>query len=273
MFLQAILGAWPIELLERDDAAAIEDFRARLTAYSEKALREGKRRSSWVNVDEAYEGAVRSLFEGLIAPGSAFLAKLRPFAQRLAHLGMIGSLGRTVLKATLPGLPDTYQGTEFWDFSFVDPDNRRPVDYGARSQALEADGPAADLLSHWPDGRVKQATLAALLGDRSERPAFYAEAGYQPVAARGACAGHVIAFTRSDAMTETGDLLVAVPRLVSQMVRDGRWSGVAFAGTELDLPEESLWRDIVTGAAYEGGPVDLGHLFGRLPYAVLRRTG
>jgi (1->4)-alpha-D-glucan 1-alpha-D-glucosylmutase len=74
-------------------------------------------------------------------------------------------------------------------------------------------------------------------------------------------------------MTETGDLLVAVPRLVSQMVRDGRWSGEAFAGTALDLPEESRWRDIVTGAVYEGGPVDLGQLFGRLPYAVLRRTG
>ncbi|GJE45127.1 malto-oligosyltrehalose synthase [Methylobacterium soli] len=272
MFFQAILAAWPIALLERDEPEAIADFRARLVAYSEKALREGKRRSSWVNVDEAYEGAVRTLFEGLIAPGSPFLAKLRPFAQRLAHLGMIGSLGRTILKATLPGLPDTYQGTEFWDFSFVDPDNRRPVDYGALSRALEADGRAGDLLPAWQDGRVKQATLAALLRDRTERPGFYAEAGYQPVAARGAHAAHLIAFTRSDAMTETGDLLVAVPRLVSQMVRDGTWSGEAFAGTVLDLPEASRWRDIVTGEVHAGGPADLGRLFERLPYAVLRRT-
>ncbi len=119
------------ELLDGEEAGAVTAFRERLNAYAEKAMREGKRRSSWVNVDETYEGTVRKLFEAIIAPGSAFLRELRPFAQRLAHLGMLSGLGRTVLKSTLPGLPDTYQGTEIWDFSFVDPDNRRPVDYRA----------------------------------------------------------------------------------------------------------------------------------------------
>lgn len=274
MFFQAILGAWPLELLERDDAAAIEDFRKRLDAYAEKALRESKRRSSWVNVDEAYETAVHHLFAQLIAPGSAFLAELRPFAGRLAHLGMIASLGRTVLKATLPGLPDTYQGTEFWDFSFVDPDNRRPVDYPALSRSLEQGGAVAELLADWTDGRVKQATLARLLADRAERPAFYADAAYEALPAEGARAGHVIAFTRSDVNQGVGDLLVAVPRLVSGFTEPSGWSAEAFAGTTLSVVGDSTWVDLVTGETREvvDGRIELDRLFARLPYAVLKRT-
>ncbi|TXM70997.1 malto-oligosyltrehalose synthase [Methylobacterium sp. WL120] len=269
MFFQAILGAWPLELLDADAPDAIEDFRKRLTAYSEKAMREGKRRSSWVNVDEAYEGAVAKLFEALIAPGSAFLAQLRPFARRLAHLGMIAGLGRTVLKCTLPGLPDVYQGTEFWDFSFVDPDNRRPVDYPALERALSDEGAVSGLLSRWPDGRVKQATLARLLADRAARPAFYAEADYRAIEAAGPRAENVIAYLRSDASTE-GDLFVAVPRLVAGLVTDETWSGAGFAGTTVDLGAGTRWHDIVTGADYEGS-ADFGALFSALPYAVLRR--
>ncbi|MGU3359824.1 malto-oligosyltrehalose synthase [Methylobacterium sp. M6A4_1b] len=274
MFFQAILGAWPLELLEADDVAAIEDFRDRLDAYAEKALRESKRRSSWVNVDEGYEGAVHALFAQLIAPGSAFLAQLRPFAKRLAHLGMIAGLGRTVLKVTLPGLPDTYQGTEFWDFSFVDPDNRRPVDYPALTRALEEGMPAADLLAHWTDGRVKQATLAKLLADRAARPSFYADADYQALPASGPRADHVIAFTRSDATTGEGDLLVAVPRLVSGLVGDAIWSGDAFAGTDIAVMSGSAWTDLVTGdeLVSEDGRIELGRAFARLPYVALKRV-
>ncbi|NEU11746.1 malto-oligosyltrehalose synthase [Methylobacterium sp. BTF04] len=274
MFFQAILGAWPLELLDTDEAGAIEDFRKRLDAYSEKALREGKRRSSWVNVDEAYEGAVHALFAKLIVPGSEFLAQLRPFAKRLAHLGMIAGLGRTVLKATLPGLPDTYQGTEFWDFSFVDPDNRRPVNYQALARSLEEGGAVPDLLAQWTDGRVKQATLARLLTDRTERPGFYAVADYQAVVPDGALADHVIAFTRSDATVVQGDLLVAVPRLVSRLVGDAVWTGEAFAGTVLPVPADSAWIDLVTGEPVDGhdGRIELDRLFARLPYAVLKRT-
>ncbi|KQT90397.1 malto-oligosyltrehalose synthase [Methylobacterium sp. Leaf466] len=275
MFFQAILGAWPLELLERDDEAAITDFRERLGAYSEKALREGKRRSSWVNVDEAYEGAVKALFAKLIAPGSDFLDRLRPFARRLAHLGMIASLGRTVLKATLPGLPDTYQGTENWDFSFVDPDNRRPVDYSALSQALFGEADVASLLGTWPDGRVKQATLARLLQDRAARPSFYADADYIAAPAAGDMAGHVIAFTRSASTSGEGDLIVAVPRLVSGLPGDGVWSASRFAGTVLPVPGESRWTDLVTGrdVAVGDGRLDVADLFAQLPYAVLKRTG
>ena len=269
MFFQAILGAWPLELLDADEADAIADFRKRLIAYSEKAMREGKRKSSWVNVDDAYEGAVARLFEALIAPGSVFLARLRPFARRLAHLGMIAGLGRTVLKCTLPGLPDIYQGTEFWDFSFVDPDNRRPVDYSSLARALSDREAPAELLAHWPDGRVKQATLAVLLADRAARPAFYAEADYRAIQGKGPHADNLIAYLRSNANTED-DLFVAVPRLVSAMTGEAGWSGERFTGTTVDLGAGTAWHDIVTGAAYEGS-ADLGRLWAELPYAVLRR--
>ncbi|MCE4222353.1 malto-oligosyltrehalose synthase [Methylobacterium sp. C25] len=274
MFLQAILGAWPIALLDGEDAEAIESFRKRLDAYAEKALREAKRYSSWVNVDEAYEGAVHALFAKLIAPGSDFLARTRPFANRLARLGMIAGLGRTVLKATLPGVPDIYQGTESWDFSFVDPDNRRPVDYEARERALTDGGAPADLLAHWTDNRVKQATLAKLLADRAERPAFYADAGYQAVEAGGEHAEHVIAYLRSEDDGGEGDLLVAVPRCVAELVGDAIWTGQPFGGTSIPVPQGSRWIDIVSGAerSADAGRLDLGALFEALPYAVLRRT-
>ncbi len=234
-------------------------------------MREGKRRSSWVNVDEVYEGAVRKLFTALIAPGSDFLRELRPFARRLAHLGMLASLGRTVLKCTLPGLPDTYQGTEIWDFSFVDPENRRPVDYPALERMLEEGRAPAELLGHWPDGRVKQATLTRLLAERAERPDFYASAAYEPVAATGARADHVIAYRRTDPVQEGGDLFVAVPRLVAGSVGEAVWSGEAFAGTRVDLGAGSRWRDLASGRVVEGEGADLGILLRDLPYAVLRR--
>ncbi len=168
MFLQAILGAWPLELLtDSPDPKDVEEFRKRLGAYAEKAMREGKRRSSWVNVDEAYEGAVAKLFDALVAPDSEFLREFKPFAERLARVGMVTGLARSALKCTLPGLPDIYQGTEFWDFSFVDPDNRRPVDYAEREAALGQDVALEDLLASWPDGRIKQRVLARLLADRA----------------------------------------------------------------------------------------------------------
>ncbi|WP_018263124.1 malto-oligosyltrehalose synthase [Methylobacterium sp. WSM2598] len=279
MLLQAILGAWPLELLEDvSDAGAVAAFRGRLGTYAEKALRESKRWSSWVNVDEAYEGAVARLLDALIAPDSAFLTALRPFAARLARIGMVTGLARTALKCTLPGLPDTYQGTEFWDFSFVDPDNRRPVDYAARARALAEGGSVEEMLAHWPDGRIKQAVLARLLADRAAAPGFYAQADYRPLAAEGPRAGQAFAFLRGEA-AGGGELLVALPRHVESLLQDEaagdlpRLAG-AFAGSALPVPEGSRWRDLVTGEELgeEGGRLPLDRLFRRLPVAVLRRV-
>jgi (1->4)-alpha-D-glucan 1-alpha-D-glucosylmutase len=202
------------------------------------------------------------------------MERLRPLVRRLAFLGMIAGLGRTVLKCTLPGIPDTYQGTEFWDFSFVDPDNRRPVDYAERARALEAGGTPDALIGSWQDGRVKQATLARLLADRAARPAFYADADYRPLPAEGARADHVIAFTRSAVTSGEDDLLVAVPRLVARMTSESGWSSEAFAGTVLPVPAGSRWVDVVGGGEItaEGDGLDLGRHFAKLPYLVLRRA-
>ncbi len=195
---------------------------------------------------------------------------------------MVTGLARSALKCTLPGLPDIYQGTEFWDFSFVDPDNRRPVDYAEREAALGQDTALEDLLAAWPDGRIKQRVLARLLADRAAHPGFYAEADYVPVAAEGEGATRVVAFLRQDATagSEAGDLLVAVPRHVADNPaddlagEDGRSVAGAFAGTVLPVPEGSVWRDLVTGdeVRAEGRHVSVDRLFARLPLAVLRRS-
>ena len=170
---------------------------------------------------------------GLGLPGAA--QALRPAARPSRHAGEPRPHGAEMHPA---GLPDTYQGTEIWDFSFVDPDNRRPVDSGPGADARTGGEPAA-LLAHWPDGRVKQATLARLLAERAERPDFYASASYEPVEAKGARAAHVIAYRRTDPSQEDGDLFVAVPRLFAGQVAargsEAIWSGETFAGTRVDL--------------------------------------
>ncbi len=270
MLMQAILGAWPLELLVGEDAGETEAFVERAEGFAEKALREAKRRSSWVNADEGYEGATKTLLGALMRPGSHFLAAFRPIARRLAFLGMIAGLSRSVLKCTLPGIPDIYQGTEFWDFSFVDPDNRRPVDYPERERALgEADDPAA-LFAHWTDGRVKQAVLVRLLADRAAEPVFYADADYRPLRA----GSHAIAYARTQALPGgvTAERVVVAARLTAGKIEGETWSAKGWRGTPLAVGE-GVWQDILTGREHRAGGagLDLGDLFSALPVAVLRR--
>lgn len=273
VLLQALLGAWPLDLL--DDApneTALAAFRERMAAYVTKALREAKRHTSWVNTDEAYEAAAQGLLGGLLDSGGGFLAAFRPLARQLAHLGMITGLARTALKCTLPGVPDTYQGTEFWDLSLVDPDNRRPVDYAARVRALDGDEPAEALLAAWRDGRIKQRVLARCLADRAAAPLLYAEGDYRPLQATGARGRQVLAFARG-----RGDesLVVAVPRLLGDLAEGALPLGEAFwGGTVLPLPP-GRWREVVTGAEIvaDGSPHPVGALLEALPIAVLGKTG
>ena len=161
-------------------------FAQRIEDYARKALREAKRHTSWVNVYEPYEAATFAFIGRLLQPGGGFLDAFRPLARRLAYQGMLTGLARTVLKCTVPGVPDVYQGTEFWDLSLVDPDNRRPVDYGARAAALDEPLDWGALLEGWRDGRIKQAVLAGLLADRAAAPDVYAKADYRPLAPEGA---------------------------------------------------------------------------------------
>jgi (1->4)-alpha-D-glucan 1-alpha-D-glucosylmutase len=241
-----------------------------MEGFVTKALREAKRHTSWVHVDEGYEAAALALVRGLLGPGGSFLAEFRPLARRLAFLGMLTSLSRTVLKMTLPGVPDVYQGTEMWDLSLVDPDNRRPVDYETRIRALEADEPVAALLGRWPDGAVKQAVLTRLLADRAGSPHLYATGDYQVLRSQGSQARRVLAFARSDGSER---LVVVVPRLVSGMIADGAppLSEAAWGDTSVAIPG-GQWRDAITGQSVEIGSdgARVGELFATLPFSVLR---
>ncbi|MGO4571840.1 malto-oligosyltrehalose synthase [Microvirga sp. 2TAF3] len=272
ILLQALLGAWPLELLADDDES-LSEFRKRMETYVVKALREAKRQTSWIAPHAAYEEAACTLLAAFLQPESAFIESFRPLAHRLAFLGALSGLSRTILKATLPGVPDIYQGTESWDFSLVDPDNRRPVDYAARAQTLDAGVPLATLFENWRDGRIKQHILMRLLRDRAEAPALYANGDYRPLAAEGSQASHVIAFTRQH-RDET--LAVVVPRLWASLAKDGQipLPGAIWGDTSIALPE-GRWREVITSrdVTIENDWTAAGELLAPLPFAVLRRLG
>ncbi|WCT74302.1 malto-oligosyltrehalose synthase [Sphingomonas naphthae] len=225
MILQTIVGAWPL------DAAALGDFAARVTEWSRKALREAKLRSSWTAHDEAYEAACAAYIADLLSD-AAPRAALHAFVDRIAPAGALNSLVQTALRYTLPGVPDCYQGTDLWDFSLVDPDNRRPVDYVAREPVADwADAPA--LLQTWRDGRIKQALIAHLLRLRRDHPAIFA-APVEPMAVTGPRSGQAIAYRRRAADKE---LRIIAPLRIARMVVDGQpmVSRSWFADTATDV--------------------------------------
>jgi (1->4)-alpha-D-glucan 1-alpha-D-glucosylmutase len=160
MLYQALLGAWP---LERRD----ESFLERMQAYALKAAREGKQETSWLNPHQAYEAGLQTFIARILdrSTSGEFLNSFEALAQRIALLGALNSLSQMTLKATMPGVPDFYQGTEFWDFSLVDPDNRRPVDFSERAAVLaRVENPDWDgLVQSWPDGHLKLAWTRHLL--------------------------------------------------------------------------------------------------------------
>ncbi len=265
---QTLMGAWPLDL-RCDDREGLAQFAQRIFGWREKSLREAKLRTTWADPDAEFEAANREFVDALLDPARApaFLESLAGFVTRIAPAGALNALIQTALRCTLPGVPDLYQGGEFWDLSMVDPDNRRPVDYAARQTALAAgDDPLAALAS-WRDGRVKQALIARLLGLRARWPDLFADDSYEPLTVRGARAEHALAFLR-----RKGDraVLIAVPRLVAEpcmaqgtpLPDAGFWQDTRIA----DVPERD-WHDLLGGAS----PASLActDLFARFPVAVL----
>ncbi len=263
LFYQTLLGAWPAGAV---DAAALAE---RLTAYMLKATREAKRHTSWIHPNAEYEDATRRFVTRVLTGRVArrFLPAFEPFQRRIAAAGMVQSLAQVVLKTAAPGVPDFYQGTEGWDLSLVDPDNRRPVDFAARARALDALEPLLDgappaealaaLLATWPDGRVKTFVTAAALRTRAARAALFLEGDYLPVHAAGEHAAHVVAFAR----TRHGEAALALaPRLVLGLSDDAPPLGEIWGDTRLVLPEAIAGRrlrDAFGGAtlpAASGGP-------------------
>jgi (1->4)-alpha-D-glucan 1-alpha-D-glucosylmutase len=261
LLYQTLLGAWPDEPLT---PATLGPFRRRIAEYMQKATREAKVHTSWINPNEEYDTAVQTFVTRLLPDdlGSPFLRDLRPLQQRVAFYGWFNALAQTLLRLTCPGVPDTYQGTELWDYSLVDPDNRRPVDYDRRRHLLaelnravaragdDLTALARDLLDHLPDGRIKLYVIARALHFRRAHRRLFAEGSYLPLEAAGPKRDHICAFARTHG-EET--ILVAVPRLVVGLTEgteqpplgDGVWGH-----TTLLLPPEHAgrtYRHLYTG--------------------------
>ena len=262
MLYQMIVGAWPPEMSPAD----YQGFAERLAGWQEKALREAKLRTNWTTPNEAYETTARDFLFSLFEPNSPFLALARSFIDRIAPAGAVNGLAQTVLKMTVPGMPDFYQGTEFWDFSLVDPDNRRPVDYAARRDAGKANSQS------WRDGRIKQAVIRKVLVLRREMPELFTQGEYCPLAVKGSLEGHIVAFSRTFGRSA---LVVVVPRLVRRLLQDGiMLDPHRLRDNTLLLPEELLGRgmtSVLTGGQAVTAQADLPllPLLADFPMAVL----
>ncbi|WP_227370225.1 malto-oligosyltrehalose synthase [Halomonas sp. M20] len=248
---QMLLGAWAPNQ-DREDDEAMRGFAERIAQWQEKALREAKLRSHWLWPDSDYEAACRNFLFGLIED-SALRNELSDAARALDLPGAVNGLVQVVLRLTVPGVPDLYQGTEFWDYSLVDPDNRRSVHYQARQTALAESHLPQEALTHWRDGRVKQAVIARLLALRQGAPTLFAQGDYTAITVEGGRKEHVVAFSR-----EHGEqaLLVVVPRLPATLLGSASLPLIPheeWSNTRLQIPEslQGQWRDVLTGNTVE----------------------
>ncbi|MFP3940368.1 MAG: malto-oligosyltrehalose synthase [Thermoanaerobaculia bacterium] len=259
LFYQTLVGAWPLEA-------------ERVAAYMEKAGREAKVHTTWTAPNEAYESAVRRFVEGVLAD-AGFRRDLEEFVAPLVGPGRENALALALLQLTAPGVPDLYRGTELWDLSLVDPDNRRPVDWDLRRRLLAElrDGPAPeDLLARADEGLPKLWLIHQALALRRRRPELFGPGGgYEPLAPRGPRAAHAVAFARTG--PEGPGAVTLVPRLVLTRgpATDGHQEE-AWAGTALDVPA-GRWRNVLTGEPVAPGAAALAELLGRFPVALLER--
>ncbi|HEX4611391.1 MAG TPA: malto-oligosyltrehalose synthase, partial [Urbifossiella sp.] len=273
LLYQTLVAVW-------GDGTPADEFKSRVQAFTKKALCEAKVHSSWINPDPDYEAAVARFVDRALDPEQSpeFLADLAAFVERVGYLGRVTGLAQTVIRCTAPGVPDTYQGTEGWDFSLVDPDNRRPVDYAARRQWLAELDAAADpraLAANLCDPRAKLFAASRALRARRAHADLFARGEYVPLAGLGAKADHVFAFARRHA---GGAAVVVVPRLVAALVPGpGRppVGAEAWGDTMVslyDLPP-GRWVDVFTGAAYDADlRLPLAEVLGTFPAAVLILT-
>jgi (1->4)-alpha-D-glucan 1-alpha-D-glucosylmutase len=287
LLYQTLVGAWPLEPYSAEEYAG---FVRRVQAYMVKALHEAKVHSSWINPNLAYDEAVTKFVERILdAEGNcAFHDEFRPFQRRVSQYGLYNSLAQVLLKLAGPGVPDTYQGQELWEFSLVDPDNRRPVDYERRARLLHelrgrVEGRedlrdlASELLASKEDGRIKLYATWRALRCRREQPELFTTGEYLPGEADGAKQQHVFGFARRQ-----GDAfaVVAAPRLLTKLVPDGQaplgeavWQDTALVLP--GVPPGRRWRNVFTGEVLTGGEREgkaifaAGQLFERFPVALL----
>ncbi|HLW36526.1 MAG TPA: hypothetical protein VKS98_12785, partial [Chthoniobacterales bacterium] len=249
LLYQTLLGTWPMSNEGAPLRTVGPDYIERIQNYMTKALNEAKLNTSWIRPNEEWLSAMRDFVAKILdpAPRNKFLPLFLPVANDIARLGAINSLAQTVLKLTSPGVPDIYQGNEIWDFSLVDPDNRRPVDYKVRAEMLSclSSKTPEQLVQNWPDGRIKMFVTQRALQFRGEHADLFQNGDYLPLQAKGPFSECVIAFARR---LDRRSVVVIVPRLSSRVgfppIGD-RWKDTA-----IELPEGfplERWRQVLTG--------------------------
>jgi (1->4)-alpha-D-glucan 1-alpha-D-glucosylmutase len=290
---QTLAGSWPFRAKARPDPEHVE----RLQACLLKSARESKSHTSWIDPQPEFEQAVQSFTQTILDPrrSARFLADLRRFTQHIALPGACNSLSQTLLKLTVPGVPDIYQGTELWDFALVDPDNRRPVDFAQRQAMLRSLRQqwtqsrlrtipfCRELLRSLHDGRVKLFVIWRTLKLRRQRHTLFARGEYQPVSAVGPQARHVCAFRR---LVQTAEIIVVVPRFTLQLTRTGALpiGTRVWNHTSILLPAAipgSIYRNVFTreevkvSADRAGGAqqLPLARILRSFPVAVLEPVG
>jgi (1->4)-alpha-D-glucan 1-alpha-D-glucosylmutase len=254
LLYQLLVGTWPAECMAQ---AAIGAYLERLKGAVMKSLREAKVHTTWKSPHLEYEASVLS-FVDEVAGSEAFLSAFLPFQQRVARLGVQNSLVQTALKLTVPGVPDFYQGSELWDLSMVDPDNRRPVDYRRREEMLGALRPVS--LENWRDGAIKLLLTHKLLALRAENPGLFAHGSYQaaPVSSE-----YICGFERH---FEGQSAIILAARFPARREADPTWNR-----TKIPVPRSGILRDELTGSELplENLELDAADVFAKLPVAVL----
>ena len=291
LFYQTLVGMWP-----PGNCTPLEDIKTRLVRYMHKAGKEAKVHTSWINPNNAYDKAMEKFIHKALKALKAnrFLDSFLTFQERIGRMGAINSLAQVLLKFTSPGVPDTYQGCELWDFSLVDADNRQTVDFDYRKRLLQNLQPLLavspkqgdpsrtkilrGLLDHWEDGQIKMFVTACCLRLRREHPDLFLEGDYLPLQTAGERADNVVAFARQN----HGKISITVaPRLVAGLMeQELDWPiHTSWKGTHLILPsgfsEKETLRDLFTRqplpiSLMDGqSTLDLTHVFSCWPFALL----
>jgi (1->4)-alpha-D-glucan 1-alpha-D-glucosylmutase len=273
LLYQTLLGVWPNGDL---NSQQLGDLRGRIAAYMLKATREGKVHTSWVNPSDDYDAAVKAFVFALLSdePDNLFLADFRLFQSRIAYFGQFNALSQLLLKLVCPGVPDVYQGTELWDYSLVDPDNRRPVDFKLRRATLRdmqrrSSGPgadlaalAADLMESSADGRIKLYVLWRTLTYRRDHPDLFGHGAYTALRTDGSRREHALALARS---IDDEQVIAVVPRLPVGLCGGAQQPpcGDVWRDTTLRLPRSRtppVFRNLFTGEAISPSPDSPGRL-------------
>jgi (1->4)-alpha-D-glucan 1-alpha-D-glucosylmutase len=290
LLYQTLIGTWPFQ---GSGDSSFDSYIDRIQKYMTKAMREAKAHTSWIAPYEPYEQAVHDFVSNMLKEkaGNPFRADFEPLAARIARCGLWNSLSQTVLKLTSPGVPDLYQGTEIWDFSLVDPDNRRPVDYGRCQEMLSellsraAGGESSEtlvqeLVADPLDGRLKMFVISIMLRLRRDHPSWFTQGEYLPLDVTGIWRDKLCAFARCDSDRVA---VVAVPRLVAGLTGlsgDPPLGELIWADTRIALPDRaagSRFRNVFTGEVVMPPDVPnqmlpVSALFRSIPVAVLENT-